>query len=91
MNSLGGSCRGVSRPAYLNRLLCTLLRYLFFRLSLDDGSIVLIIIASMGSFAFTPPSQVYHHQSILSLLHNPFFVGALVAIYFYTAVMYDAP
>lgn len=53
--------------------------------------VLIIIIASMGSFAFTPPSQVYHHQSLLSLLHNPFFVGALVATYVHTAVMYDAP
>lgn len=52
---------------------------------------VLIIIASMESFAFTPPSQVYHNQSLLSLLHKAFFVGALVATYIHTAVMYDAP
>ena len=62
--------------------------------------ILIIIIVSMGSFAFTPPSQVYNHQSLpqptteyhpIRTIHNPFFVGALVATYIHTAVMYDAP
>lgn len=50
----------------------------------------------MGSFAFTPPSQVYNHQSLPQptteySVDNPFFVGALAATYIHTAVMYDAP
>lgn len=62
---------------------------------MDRYGIIIIIIASMGYFAFTPTSQVYNHQFLpqptTEYIHNPFFVGALIATYIHTAVMCDAP
>lgn len=65
------------------------------------GLFIIIIIVSMGFFAFTPPSQLYcktikslpqtTYYRVLCTRHNPFFVGALVATSIHTAVMYDAP
>lgn len=53
--------------------------------------IIIIIIISMEFIAFTPPSPTAYYYRVLRTIHNPFFVGALVATSIHTAVMYDAP